>query len=77
MSSKVKTKPQPEVLPLEDRLRAARAEADAYIDLTAQRIKNGPDAGLLPIGVIKQMLTKNSGCHCLVALQLMKDKRYG
>ena len=73
-----KPEPQPEVsaeASLAERINQARAEADAYIQALAQKIKD--EGNPVPIGVIRQMLDKNSRCHCLVALQLMKDKRYG
>lgn len=72
----LKTKPEasPEVS-LAERIKEARAAADAYIQGLAQKIKD--EGNPVPIGVIRQMIDKNSRCHCLVALGLMKDKRHG
>jgi hypothetical protein len=80
MSSKPlkKIQPQPEASPevsLAERINQARADADAYIQSLAQKIKD--EGNPVPIGMLRQMLDKGSRCHCQVALGLMKDKRHG
>jgi hypothetical protein len=59
---------------LADRIKAARAEATAFIDAETQKIKNSPDGASLPFGVLRQMITRHSRCACAVALNLLEPK---
>ena len=67
----LKTKPEasPEVS-LAERIKEARAAADAYIQGLAQKIKD--EGNPVPIGVIRQMIDKN-----VVALGVFKYTRLG
>jgi len=79
MVVKVKQKPveAPEVS-LAERLKQARAEADAFIDAKTAELKASPDGKLLPIGVLRQMITRGERCACVVALALLaKDEPNG
>jgi hypothetical protein len=60
---------------LAERIRQTCAEADAYIDQRAAAIKATPDGQNQPLPVLRQMLTRGSGCACRVALHLMEQKQ--
>jgi hypothetical protein len=63
-------KEAPAVAPsLADRIKSARAEAEAFIDAKTQELKNSPDGALLPYGVLRQQITRHSRCACAVALK--------
>ena len=79
--SKLKAKqPQPEVsaeaslAALADRIRAARAEAEAFIESKVNELKASPDAASLPIDWLRANLRALNGgsCNCRVALKLME-----
>jgi hypothetical protein len=59
---------------LAERIKSARAEAEAFIDAKTQELKNSPDGQILPVGVLRQMITRHSGCACAVALNLLEPK---
>jgi hypothetical protein len=61
-------------LPLAEKLKQARAEADAFIDQKTAELKSTPDGALLPIGVLRQMITKHSRCACAVALSILEKE---
>ncbi len=61
-------------LPLADRFRKAIEEANAYIDLKTAELKASPDGALLPMGILRQCLTKNIHCACAAALQIIADE---
>jgi hypothetical protein len=58
---------------LADRIKAARAEAEAFIDQKVAELKAG-DGALLPIGVLRQQVTRHSRCACAVVLKLLEPK---
>jgi hypothetical protein len=63
---------------LAEKLKQARAEAEAFIDLKTAELKATPDAALLPIGVLRQMITRHDRCSCSAALALLaKDEANG
>ena len=68
----LKAKAKPEVS-LADRIRQARAEADAFIDAKAAEVKASKDGCGLPFPVIRQMLTKGASCSCRAALRLIEE----
>jgi hypothetical protein len=71
--------PQPEVsaeTSLAERIKQARAEADAFIDLKAAELKAG-DGKKSPIGVLRQMITRGDSCQCRAALRLLDEKNNG
>jgi hypothetical protein len=59
---------------LASRIKSARAEAEAFIDAKTQELKNSPDGALLPIGILRQQITRHSGCACAVVLDLLEPK---
>jgi hypothetical protein len=59
---------------LAQRIKSARDEAEAFIDAKTQELKNSPDGALLPIGVLRQQITRHSRCACAVALNLLEPK---
>jgi hypothetical protein len=76
----LKTKQTPAETPtvsLAEKLKQARAEAEAFIDLKTAELKATPDAALLPIGVLRQMITRHDRCACSAALALLKDEANG
>ena len=63
---------------LASRIRAARDEANALIDAKTAELKADPDGALLPIGVLRQMITRGDRCSCAVSLALLaKDDPNG
>jgi hypothetical protein len=76
MTLKTKQKPveAPEVS-LAERLKQARAEAAAFIDAKTAELKASPDGKLLPIGVLRQMITRGDRCACAVALNILEPKQ--
>ena len=75
-----KAKQQPKEAPvvgpsLADRIRAARDEANAFIDTKTAELKASPDGKLLPIGVLRQMVTRGDRCACAVALNILEPKQ--
>jgi hypothetical protein len=78
MKLKTKSQPQPEVsaeASLADRIKQAMAEADAFIDLKTAELKASPEGALIPIGVLRQMITKHSRCSCKAALALLEPNQ--
>jgi hypothetical protein len=68
-------KEAPVVAPsLADRIKSARAEAEAFIDLKVAELKNSPDGAILPLGVLRQQVTRHSRCACAVVLNLLEPK---
>jgi hypothetical protein len=61
-------------LPLAESLKQAQAEASAFIDAKTAELKATPDGALLPIGVLRQMITKHSRCACAVALSILEKE---
>jgi hypothetical protein len=76
--AKAKPAPEPEVSAetfLQDRIKKARAEAEAFIDLKTAELKATQGGATMPIGVCRQMITRHDSCQCRVALALLeKDK---
>jgi len=75
---KFKTKQTPVEAPevsLAERLKQARAEADAFIDAKTAELKASPDGKLLPIGVLRQMITRGERCACAVALSIILEPK--
>ena len=75
----LKSKQQPAEAPvkgpsLAERIKQARLDADEYIDQQVAKLKATKDAECLPIGMLRQMLTKNSSCACRAALRLLEEK---
>lgn len=64
-----------EEVSLPDRFRKAMAEAEAFIDLKTAELKASPDGELLPIGILRQIITKNIHCACAAALQIIEDEK--
>jgi hypothetical protein len=60
---------------LADRIRAARAEAEAFIDLKTGELKASPEGQLLPVGVLRQTITRHSRCACAVALSILDAEK--
>jgi hypothetical protein len=61
---------------LAERLKQAVAEADAFIDLKTAELKASPEGQLIPIGVLRQMITKHSRCACRAALALLSEPKH-
>jgi hypothetical protein len=81
MKQLLKAKQQPKVeveanpaTSLADRIKQARAEADAFIDAKTAELKATPDGALLPIGVLRQMITRGDRCACAVALSILEKE---
>jgi len=63
---------------LAERIKAARAEAEAFIESKVRELKASPDACQLPIDWIRLNLratTRGGGCHCRVALALLEENK--
>jgi hypothetical protein len=58
----------PKIMPLEDRIHEMRAEIDAEIDKRAEEIKKTMEG--VPFQVIRNILTKSSGCQCAAFLAI-------
>lgn len=59
---------------LAEKLKQAQAEASAFIDAKTAELKATPDGALLPIGVLRQMITRGERCACAVALSLLEKE---
>ena len=61
---------------LEDKIRAVREEAEAYIDAAAERLRL--EAPGVPIGVLRGIITaRSSGCACRAALSAIQNDESG
>jgi hypothetical protein len=61
-------------LSLADRIKAARDEAEAFIDLKVAELKASPEGATLPVGVLRQQVTRHSKCACAVVLRHLESK---
>jgi hypothetical protein len=61
-------KTNPPKIPLEERIHALRAEIDSEIDKRAEEIKKAMEG--VPVQVIRNILTKSSGCQCAALLEI-------
>jgi hypothetical protein len=59
---------------LASRIKAARLEAENFIDLKVAELKASPDGATLPIGVLRQQVTRHSKCPCAVVLKHLEPK---
>jgi hypothetical protein len=59
---------------LADRIKETCALAEQYIDQKTAELKATPDGALLPIGVLRQMITRGDRCACAVALSILEKE---
>lgn len=76
--AKLQPAPQPEVsaeTSLADRIKQARAEAEAFIDLKTAELKATQGGATMPIGVCRHMITRGDSCQCRAALRLLEKEQ--
>lgn len=56
--------------PLDERVKAIRAELDKFIDDRAEEIKKTCEG--VPVGVIRNSITRGLGCQCAAYLEIMR-----
>ena len=54
--------------PLDERIITLRADLDAFIDARAEQI--GRDCPGVPLGVIRNSITRGMGCQCSAYLEI-------
>ncbi|XSC46799.1 hypothetical protein ACF1BQ_014605 [Bradyrhizobium sp. RDT10] len=60
-------------LPLDERIKAIRAEIDAFID--ARAAATAKECPGVPAASIRTSLTRGTGCQCAVYLEMTKSER--
>lgn len=80
-----KSQPQQETPPafqpkgsLPDRIRAAVAEAEAFVESKVQELKASPEGATLPIDWLRHNIyatARARGCHCRCALALIDQEK--